>query len=195
MLKPLLALAFAAFSIGFVVAHDEHDIPLKDVPAPVMKAVTSKFPSAKPKKASKEDQKHHAEYEISIDDNGAKIDVMVHDHTKDSKHKGPAVFVHHYERTILPEKLPKAVADAVRNEQPGATVKRVEEVFELFDPKDEHKPAAREKASADVDVVSYYEVTVEVGGKEMGLKYLPGGKIKPATKAEKSEKGDEHKHD
>ena len=180
MLKPLLALTFVAFSLGLVAAHDEHDIAPKDVPAPVMKALTSKFPNAKAKKATVETAKHHSVYEITIDDNGAKVDVALHDHTNDSKHKGPAVFVHHYERTVLPEKLPKAVADAVRKEQPGATVKKVEEVFELFDPKDEHKPAAREKASADVDVVSYYEVTVEVGGKETELTLLPDGKMKPA---------------
>lgn len=148
----------AILSLGLLVAAvparaDEEAIKVEELPAAVRTAVKAKFPEAKVVAAAREEEEGKAVYEVSLKEHGVEIDVAV-------SAKGKILEV---ERTIAAEKLPEAVAAAIKSKYPAAEVKKAEEVVEFEDGDDEEEKS--------------YEVALSVGGKVVEVKFSPKGKI------------------
>jgi uncharacterized membrane protein YkoI len=128
----------------------EAEIPLDQVPKPVMDAGKAKFPGAKIREAAKEMENGKTVFELAITHEGHRMDVTFQE-------DGTLVLV----ETEVPEReVPVAVMQPIRTKYPGAKIDLVESV----------KKGPRLKQEAD-----YYEfhlttadkksVEVEVDGK------------------------------
>jgi hypothetical protein len=129
---------------------DEQKVPLDKVPKEVMETVKAKFPAADLKEAAKETENGKTTYEVSLTHKNAKIDVIL---TPEGK-------ITLIEKVIAEADLPQAVAQAIKNKYPQATVKLAEEI------------------SGGDDKVSAYEVILVMADKkEVEVKLEPSGKI------------------
>jgi hypothetical protein len=145
---PLVLVALVAPSRG-----DEQKIPLGDVPKAVLDAVKAKFPHADLKEAAKEKEDNEVIYEISIVDQGKKIDVSVDE-------KGE---IEKTETEIAISALPKAVTNAIEAKYPKATIEKAELVIEFEDGKEDER--------------NYEAVIVTDAKKTIEVVLTPKGKI------------------
>ncbi len=145
---PLVLVALVAPSQG-----DEQKIPLGDVPKAVLDAVKAKFPHAELKGATKEKEDDEMVYEISIVDQGKKIDVSVDDEGE----------IESTETEIAISALPKAVTKAIDAKYPKATIQKAELIIEFEDGKEDEK--------------TYEVVIVTDAKKKIEVVLTPKGKI------------------
>lgn len=138
---------------GSAIADEK--IKVDDLPKVVLSAVKAKFPEAKLTGAEKEEEDGKEVFEVSLKDGGVEIDVAV-------SAKGKILEI---EKTVDVEKLPKAVAEAIKAKHPKAKIRKAEMVvvFEDGDEDEEEK---------------YFEVELATEGKKgVELKLSPKGKI------------------
>jgi hypothetical protein len=144
----------AGVAVMVAVAHAKSDkVPLDKLPKAVVDAVKAKFPKAEMKEASSEKDGDAVNYEVTISDEGTKIDV-------NAKSDGT---ITGYEKTTALTDLPKAITDAVAAKYPKGKSKNAETVYTVKDGK---------------DTLAFYEVFVEVDGKVVEVEVLPDGKLK-----------------
>jgi hypothetical protein len=144
--------------VVLAIRADEQKVPLDKVPRAVLDAVKKRFPKAKLVEAAKESEKGKTEYEVSIEDGGTTIDVML---TPDGK-------ITLIEKTIKEKDLPEAVSKALVAKYPGAKYQKVEEVIKVSDGK---------------ETLDYYEVQVVTADKKKReVKITKAGKIKSDEK-------------
>ena len=166
----LLAAAVLVLAGGAGRADEEKVAPDK-LPKAVAEAVKKRFPKGEVTAAVREtDKDKKTSYEVTVKDGDATADVTVTE--------GGGITA--IEKLLAAKDLPKAVADAVAAKFPKGTVKKAEEVISVKDGKE----------STD-----YFEVVVEVDGKEEEVEVLPTGKLKEEKKPEKKDepKKDEKK--
>src|SRR6266403_4728332 len=146
---PILAAALAFAALVSFVRADEQKVPLDKVPAKVLDAVKAKFPNAELKSASTEKEKNETIYEVTIKNDGQKIDVEL-------KEDGTIVAI---EKTIDAKDLPEKVTAAVKEKYGDVKYKRAEEVTKK-------------------DKLEYYEVVIETAEKKVfEAEVSPVGKI------------------
>jgi Putative beta-lactamase-inhibitor-like, PepSY-like len=111
---PVLAMCLIVFG----VSASEEKIALDKLPAKVKAALKAKYPDAKLLSAAKEEENKKILYEVSLEDKGAKMDVVFHeDGTIDA-----------IEKVIAAKDLPTSVTDALEAKYPKATIKKTEEI-------------------------------------------------------------------
>src|SRR5262245_21061967 len=98
----------------------EDEIPLDNVPKPVLAAVKKKFPEAKLQGAARQTEDNHVFYEVLIKHKGHEIYVVC-------EPEGKIVEI---DREITLKDLPKAVSDVLKKQFPKATIVSIEEVTE-----------------------------------------------------------------
>jgi hypothetical protein len=146
------------------VASADTPVSLDKVPTAVKKAVGTRFPGALMVKASKETEVGRELYELSIKDNGRRMDVTA---TPDGTLTG-------IERIIDAQELPKAVADALNEKYPKADLKKVEEVI---------------KVAGGKETLEVYEVLlVTADNKRYEVSFLPNGTVKEVEDKNKPKK-------
>jgi uncharacterized membrane protein YkoI len=159
-------LALSSFAIAW--ADDEEKVPLDKLPKAVTEAVKKKFPKAELVAASKETEDGKTEYEVTIKDDGKKIDVTL---TAEGTILG-------LEKEIAAKDLPKAVTETLDSKYPKATIKVAEEIIKIKDGK---------------EIFEHYEVTLVTAEKKTIEVILSAdGKIKK-TEEQKEEKKEEKK--
>jgi uncharacterized membrane protein YkoI len=146
----LCASATAALLVAGAGARvDEEKVPLDKVPKAVLDGVKAKFPKAELKGAAKETEDGKTVYEVSFQYKGANYDVIL---TPEGK-------ITLIEKEIAAKDLPKAVAKALADKYPKATIKLAEEL------------------SDGDDKVTAYEVLLVTDKKELEIKLDPKGKV------------------
>ncbi len=130
---------------------EETDVPLDKLPKVVIDAVKKMFPKAELVKATKEVEDGETMYEVTIKENGKKIDVTVEE---DGEIEG-------LEREVDLKDLPKAVTEAIEKKYPKAAHQSAEAVYEIEDGKEE---------------LEYYEVLIKTAdNKELEVKIKADG--------------------
>ncbi|MGH8656593.1 MAG: PepSY domain-containing protein [Gammaproteobacteria bacterium] len=114
------------FSVAGVYA-DEEKMALDKVPKPVIEAAKARFKDAVMSDAAKETDNGKLVYEVSLKDKGQAIDVIL-------SPEGEILVI---EKVITARALPTAVTQALEDKYPKATYKKVEEVFEVKNKKEE----------------------------------------------------------
>lgn len=127
MKRFLAAIAVATFGLmACLKADDEEKVPLDKLPKAVTEAVKKRFPKAELVSASKEKEGDKYEYEVSIRDEGKKIDVTL----------TPEGVILGLEKQIAAADLPAAVAAALAAKYPKATYKTIEAIIKVKDGKE-----------------------------------------------------------
>lgn len=140
---------------------DEEKVALDRLPRGVLQAVKKRFPKAELLEAAKETENGKTEYEVTIKDAGARIDVML----------TPAGVITLIEKEIPTANLPKAVKDALETKFPKATYKIAEEVIQVAEGKEK---------------LIYHEVLLQTKDrKTIEAKVSPEGKIEVEVKSGK----------
>lgn len=130
---------------------DEKEIPIDQVLAAVMKAVKARFPKAEVKgAATEEDEDGETIYEVSLVENGKKIDVS-------SEPEGKIVSI---EKEVDPKDLPAKVAATIQAKFPGAVIELAEEVIDV----EENETT--------------YDLRLKLKGKEIEATVEPDGELK-----------------
>ena len=106
---------------------DEKAVPIEKLPKAVTESIEKMFPKAKLFQATVEKEDGEIKYEVTIKENGKKIDVTVE---ADGEIEG-------MEKEIDLKDLPKAVIAALETKYPKAVLKSAEAVFEIEDGKEE----------------------------------------------------------
>ena len=151
-------LCAAAILIGASASWaDEEKIAVDKLPKAVTESVKKRFPKGELSGASKETVEKKTTYEVMLKDSKNAVDVNVNE---DGTITG-------MEKEIAVADLPKAIADAVLAKYPKTKAKKAEEVIKVKDGK---------------EILEYYEVIVEVDGKDVEVEVLPDGKLKPMDK-------------
>lgn len=150
-LLTLLAVSGMVFSAN--AKEKEEEIALDKLPAKVLETVKKKYPKGTLIKAVKEEEDNEVEYEVTLKDDGAKIEISIDE-------KGE---IESIEKEIDAKTLPKEVTEAVEKKYPKATYKLVEAVYEIEDDKEE---------------LEYYEIELTAADKkEVEIKIKANGKI------------------
>ena len=132
---------------------EEKAVPLDQLPKVVTDAVKKMFPKAQMVEATQEEVDGKIQYEVTIKENGKKIDVIV---KADGK-------IDSLEKEIDLKDLPKAVTEAVKKSYPKDVAKSAEAVFEIEDGKEE---------------LEYYEILLKTpDGKEIEAKFKSDGTV------------------
>ena len=132
---------------------EEKAVPLDKLPKVVTDAVKKMFPKAKMVEATQEEEDGKIEYEVTIKENGKKIDVTV---KADGK-------IESLEKEIDLKDLPKAVTEALKKSNPKDVAKSAEAVYEIEDGKEE---------------LEYYEILLKTpDDKEIEAKFKPDGTV------------------
>jgi hypothetical protein len=158
-----LRLSILAATLSYVASAatlraDEEKVPLDKLPAAVADAVKKRFPKADLIKATKETEDGKTEYEVSISDAGAKMDVTV----------DPAGIISAIEKSIAVTDLPKAVRSALDGKYASATYRKAEQIIKLQRGK---------------ETLECYEVIVEKADKsKVAVQVEADGKIKKEEK-------------
>lgn len=155
-IRPLLMVVACVGCVGSFaeLRADEEKVPLDQLPKAVVEAVKKRFPKAGMIGAAKETEDGKTEYEVTIKDEGKKMDVML---TPD----GTITVI---EKEIAATDLPKAVQAALDTKYPKATNKRTEEVIKVKDGK---------------EILDFYEVALETPDKKkVEVKIGADGKIR-----------------
>jgi hypothetical protein len=160
-------LSLALFVAGAVSVRAEDEIKVSDLPKDVAAAVKAKFPKGEMTKASKEEEDGKTIYEVVVESEGTTLDVSVSD-------KGKLLEI---EKTIAAEKLPEAVASAIKAKYPEAKIKKAEEIIKF-----ESEPGGDEEEKL-------FEVVLATSGKpDVEVKLSPSGKIIEDDEEDKAEK-------
>jgi hypothetical protein len=170
MIRLAACALMAGLALGLATAGEEK-VPLDKLPEAVTKAVKKRFPKAELIEASKETEGTKVEYEVTIKDNGVKMDVTF----------DPDGTLTLIEKTIAQKDLPKAVTDALEAKYPKATYSICEEVI---------------KVTAGKEKLDFYEVVLTTAEKKSWeVKVSPEGKITGTEEktGEKEEKKEEKK--
>jgi phosphoketolase len=132
------------------IGRAEEKVSLTQVPEAVLNAAKTKFPKAELLSAEKEVDDGKTIYEIAINDNGQKADVVV---TADGK-------IVAVEKVIAITRVPSAVLETLKTKHPQASLKKAKQIF-----KD--------------DKLSAYELLVADGpdSKSIELTFQPDGKL------------------
>jgi hypothetical protein len=117
-------LALSSFAPAW--ADDEEKVQLDKLPKAVTEAVKKKFPKAELVGAAKETEDGKTEYEVTIKDDGKKIDVAL----------TPEGTILGLEKEIAAKDLPKAVTESLDGKYPKATIKVAEEIIKMKDGKE-----------------------------------------------------------
>ncbi|CAN5195635.1 hypothetical protein BH10PLA2_BH10PLA2_30220 [soil metagenome] len=129
LLRKAAVLAAMAVVVGMGRA-DEDKVPLDKLPKAITAAVKTRFPKGElveaAKETSKDGDKVKVEYEVTVKENGAKIDVIL----------TPGGQITLMEKVIAVKDLPKVVADAIDGQYPKATIKTAEEIIKVTDGKE-----------------------------------------------------------
>ena len=136
---------------------DEEKIALDKLPKVVLESVKKRFPKGEMASAVKETVDKKTTYEVSLKDGGLNVDVNVNE---DGTITG-------LEKEIAVKDLPKVVVEAVATKYPKPKMKKAEVVIKVKEGK---------------ETLEYYEVFVEIDGKDVEVEVLPDGKLKPADK-------------
>jgi hypothetical protein len=130
------------------------DIPLRDVPKPVMDAVKARFKDATVVGAAKEeDEDKKPVYELNLKLKDQTIDVIL----------TPAGDIVLFEKSISLNDLPEAVAKTLKEKYPKATYKSLEEFYKVQNKK---------------ETLAFYEAKlVTAAKKELEVKITAEGKI------------------
>jgi len=140
------------FSVAGVYA-DEEKVALDKVPKPVIEAAKARFKDAVMTGAAKETDNGKLVYEVFLKDKGQVIHVIL-------SPEGEILVI---EKAITAGDLPTAVAQALKDKYPKATLKKVESVFEVKNMKEE---------------LAYYEALLTIVETDKRLvKLTPEGKI------------------
>ncbi len=142
-------LAVGAFA---AIRADEDKVPLDKLPKPIVEALKKKFPKAELVEASKEIEDGKTEYEVTIKDDGKKIDVTL---TAEGTILG-------LEKEMAAKDLPKAVTETLESKYAKATYKMVEAVIKIKDGKENLEHYEILLVTADKKTV---EVVVTIDGK------------------------------
>ena len=113
-----LALA-AIVLVSAVALADEKPVKESDVPKPALEAVKKKYPKATAKHFAREEEKGKVVYEVTIDDEGKKIDVTL----------SPEGKILEEEETIPADALPAEVKSGLdASKYKGWTIKKAERI-------------------------------------------------------------------
>ncbi len=157
----LMAVTATVF-VGSVRA-EEKAVPLDQLPTPVTAAVKKMFPKAEMLKASREKEGQQIEYEVTVKENGKKIDVTMEESGE----------IKSLEKEMALKDLPKAVTKTLEKMYPQATQKSAEAVFEIEDGKEE---------------LEFYEIHLKTANdKEIEAKIKQNGKVVKDDEKEESE--------
>lgn len=77
MLKPLIALSAAVALMAATPVRADDDVPVKELPAAVVKAIGDRFPDAELIRAEWEDDQDEQHYEVDIRQDGKRYEVEV----------------------------------------------------------------------------------------------------------------------
>jgi hypothetical protein len=147
----------AALSISSTTWADEEKVALDKLPKAVTKSVMKRFPKGELASAVTETVDKKTTYEVTLKDGGTTFDVNV---DADGTITG-------MEKEVAVKDLPKVITDAVAAKHPKKKMKKGEEVIKVKDGK---------------ETLEYYEVFVEIDGKDVEVEVLPDGKLKPMEK-------------
>ncbi len=164
---------FAAFAmIGLVLAtataqgQDKaapkaEKIALDKVPAPIMKAVNTRFPGAKLRSVEKEVEDGKVVFDIELTQNGKKYEM-------DIKEDGTVIEI---EKEVAVKDLPQTVTETLKKQYPKATIKEIMEI---------------NKVNGAQETPDHYEVVLEMSdGRSVEVEVSLTGKLLKAGKAEK----------
>jgi NCAIR mutase (PurE)-related protein len=148
-----LGLALLVMGTASVCAGDE-PVKLGDLPKVVASAVKVKFPKGAITKAVKDEENGKTVYELVVEVEGKKLDVVV-------SAEGKLLEV---EAAIAADKLPRAVAATLAARYPEARIKKAEQIVKFEDDEEE----------------KLFEVVLATAGKaDVEVKISPKGKIIP----------------
>lgn len=162
MMKLTQAFARIAFVViaisltGLTAAAQESKVAAKDVPAAVIAAFKSAYPTATIKGYAREKENGKTFYEIESKDGNTGRDVLYN----------PDGSVAEVEETLAASGLPVGVREVISSKYPGAVVTKAEKTTE--------KNAAGDKVG--------YEVIAKQGKKRISLEFDADGKLKSKTK-------------
>jgi len=168
MVQGAMAVVATMMLLGWFVGvrADEEKVPLDKLPKAVTEAVKKRFPKAELLEASKEVVDKKTEYEVTIKNEGQKIDVTL----------TPEGVLLTLEKEITAKQLPMPVSKALKKSYPKAVYKIVEEVIKVKDGK---------------ETLAYYEVLlVTADKKSVEVQIEPTGKIISPTASGKEKKDD-----
>ena len=152
-----IALVVIAISVtGLSAAAQESKIAEKDVPAAVIAAFKSAYPTATIKGYAREKENGKTFYEIESKDGDTGRDVLYH---ADGS-------VAEIEETVAASDLPAGAQEVIRSKYPGAVVTKAEKTTE--------KTAQGDKVG--------YEVIAKQGKKRISLEFDGDGKLKSKVK-------------
>lgn len=147
----VVAVSGIVFAVDAIA--EEMAVPLDKLPKAVTEAVKKMFPKAEIVEATQETEDGEVEYEVTVKENGKKIDITVE---ADGDIEG-------LEKEIDLKDLPKAVIQALEKKYPKAVHTSAEAVFEIEDGKEE---------------LEYYEVQIKTAdNQEVEVKIKADGKI------------------
>ena len=158
----------AFLSVGLLAAvatvhADQEKIEIKDLPKAVQSTLTTKYPNGTLIKATKEEEKGRAIYEVTVEVEKKKLEVVL-------SAKGKLLEV---EQAIDAGHLPKAVASAIKDRYPKAQIKKIEQVTK-FEEDEEEK---------------FFEVVLSSKDKlNLEVKISPVGKILEEEKDDEDDK-------
>ena len=151
-------LCTVAMLIGVSAAWaDEEKIALDKLPKAVSESVKKRFPKGELASAVKEVADKKTTYEVTLKDGGVTVDVNVNE---DGTITG-------FEKEAAIKDLPKAVVATVAAKYPNMKMKKGEIVYSVKDGK---------------ETLEYYEIFVEIDGKDVEVEVLPDGTLKPMVK-------------
>jgi putative PepSY-like beta-lactamase-inhibitor len=149
--------AVVAFVLVGGIRANEAKVALDKLPKPVLEAVKAKFPEAKLVRAEKEKEEGKTQYEVTILSKGQSMQVIV----------TPEGAVVQVEKKIAATDLPQAVAKALEDKYPKASIKKVEEI-------------------SKEDKVTAYEALIETAdAKTLEVTFDPSGKFLEEEKKDK----------
>ncbi len=149
--------AMAALFIAVASKVNAEDVAIDKLPKAVTKSVKKRFPKGEMSSASSDTVDKKTTYEVTLKSGGTTFDVNIN---ADGTITG-------MEKEVAIKDLPKAITDAVAAKHPNKKMKKGEEVISVKDGK---------------ETLEYYEVFVEIDGKDVEVEVLPDGKLKPMDK-------------
>src|SRR5579863_7813714 len=108
-----------ALSLPVNVRGGEEKVSIDKLPKPVVDAVKAKFPEAELVGGSKEDEEGKVLYEVSLKDEGQKVDVEL-------TAEGKIVVI---EKTIAEKELPTEVTAGLKAKHPRGKIKKAEQII------------------------------------------------------------------
>ena len=139
------------------VRADSEKVEIKDLPKALVESLKKRFPKGELTAATKATAEMKTTFEVSVKSDGLNHDVNLND---DGTITG-------IEKEVAIKDLPKAVAAYIAEKYPKNKVKKAEEVITV---------------KAGKETTEYFEVFVEVDGKDVEVEVLADGKPKPMDK-------------